>query len=203
MFLVSGLAYSSWAPMVPYAKARLELNEATLGLILLAFGIGALISMPLTGWAVHRFGSRTISSIVAPLMIALLPLLAIAPTNMILAGLLFAFGAAGGAMNVSMNSQAAAVEAHLGKPILSGFHCLFSFGGLLGAGLMSLLLENGLSLFVSSVCLFTFMISLTLWNCRKLLPSEADIRVATSSQFRLPQGRVLFYCSNCFIILLC
>ncbi|MBA3239077.1 MAG: MFS transporter [Parachlamydiaceae bacterium] len=202
MFLVSGLAYSSWAPMVPYAKARLELNEATLGLILLAFGIGALISMPLTGWAVHRFGSRIISTTVAPLMIALLPLLAIAPTNMMLAALLFVFGATGGAMNISMNSQAAAVEAHLGKPILSGFHCLFSFGGLLGAGLMSLLLEYGLSLLTSSICLFILMITLSLWNCRKLLPSEADIRVAASSQFRLPQGRVLFYGSICFILFL-
>lgn len=202
MFLVCGLAYSSWAPMVPYAKARLELSEAALGMILLAFGIGALVSMPLTGWAVHRFGSRKITAFVAPCMIALLPLLAVASTNLMLTGLLFLFGATGGALNVSMNSQAAAVEAHLGRPILSGFHCLFSFGGLVGAGLMSLLLEFEFSLLTSSLCLFALMIILSLTNCSRMLPSEADIRVESSGQFRMPQGRALLYGSICFILFL-
>lgn len=202
MFLVCGLAYSSWAPMVPYAKARLELGEATLGMILLAFGIGALITMPITGWAVHRFGSRRISAIAAPTMVALLPLLAIAPSSLLLTILLFAFGAAGGALNVSMNSQATAVETHIGRPVLSGFHCLFSLGGLVGAGVMSLLLASGLTLLSSILCLLVIMGALILWNARQLLPSEADIRVAAKSKFTMPSGRVFFYGAVCFILFL-
>ncbi len=202
MFLVCGLGYSSWAPMVPYAKSRLELGEASLGLILLAFGIGALIAMPLTGWAVHRFGSRRISTIAAPSMIALLPLLAIAPSSIMLAILLFAFGAAGGALNVSMNSQATAVETHIGKPVLSGFHCLFSLGGLGGAGLMSLLLASGFTLLSSTLFLVAMMGTLILWNCGQLLPSEADIRAVSKSQFSMPPARVFFYGAVCFILFL-
>jgi hypothetical protein len=48
IFLVCGLAISSWAPMVPLAKDRLLLNEAELGLLLLLLGGGALFMMPLS-----------------------------------------------------------------------------------------------------------------------------------------------------------
>jgi len=33
IFLMSGFAMASWAPMVPYAKARLHLDDADLGLV--------------------------------------------------------------------------------------------------------------------------------------------------------------------------
>jgi hypothetical protein len=44
MFLLGGIAVSSWAPMVPLAKQRTGLNEAGLGLILLTMGGGRDIS---------------------------------------------------------------------------------------------------------------------------------------------------------------
>src|SRR5882757_7929915 len=40
-FLVAGIGIASWAPMVPFAKARLALDDARLGLILLCLGLGA------------------------------------------------------------------------------------------------------------------------------------------------------------------
>lgn len=49
IFLVSGLGMSAWAPMVPYAKSRLGLDDAQLGLLLLFFGGGSMASMPLVG----------------------------------------------------------------------------------------------------------------------------------------------------------
>lgn len=202
MFFVCGLAYSSWAPMIPFAKANLELSEASLGMLLLLFGIGALISMPITGWAVHRFGSNRIASIATPCMIFLLPLLATAPSSLILGILLFAFGSLGGALNVSMNSHSVAVEVYTGRPIISRFHCLFSLGGLFGAGTMSLLLERGMSLFASTLCIITFMTCLAFWQFRHLLPPQADIKSENSDQFSFPQGRVLFYGALCFILFL-
>ena len=53
IFLVSGIGMAAWAPMVPYAKARLGLDEASLGLLLLAFGGGSMVSMPLVGFVTH------------------------------------------------------------------------------------------------------------------------------------------------------
>lgn len=202
MFLVCGLAYSAWAPMVPYLKADLELSESILGIILLAFGIGALITMPASGWAVHRYGSRKVTSIAAPSMIGLLPFLATASSPLMLTLLLFLFGAAGGAFNVSVNSQAAAVQAQIGRPITSTFHCLFSLGGLLGAGSMTLLLMGGFTLTTSTLSLFFLMLGLSLWHCRSLLPKEADVKAADSPVFSLPNRQVLFFGIVCFILFL-
>ena len=35
VFFAAGLGMAAWAPLVPYAKARLGLDEATLGFLLL------------------------------------------------------------------------------------------------------------------------------------------------------------------------
>src|SRR5262245_30487521 len=93
IFLVAGLCQSSWAPMIPYIQSNLQLSEASLGTILLILGAGGLISMPLAGWAVSRHGSAAIILLSAPCTILLLPLLAIAPSCILLSLLLFAFGA--------------------------------------------------------------------------------------------------------------
>jgi predicted MFS family arabinose efflux permease len=60
IFLASGIGMAAWAPMVPYAKARLGLDEASLGLLLLAFGGGSMVSMPLVGFLTHCFGSHRV-----------------------------------------------------------------------------------------------------------------------------------------------
>ena len=49
IFLALGLAISAWAVLVPYAKARLGVDEAALGLLLLLIGSGAMVSMPFAG----------------------------------------------------------------------------------------------------------------------------------------------------------
>jgi hypothetical protein len=49
IFLLCGMAHSSWAPLVPYAKARVHANDQYFGLLLLCFGAGSLLSMATMG----------------------------------------------------------------------------------------------------------------------------------------------------------
>ncbi len=133
MFLLSGISYSCWAPMIPYVKENIELSESELGLILLAFGIGRWEACRWQATLWTALGAKPSQPLRPPCLIAMLPFLAMAPSGPILALLLFAFGSAEGMLNVSMNAQSVAVEVHTGRPILSGFHALFSVGGLLGA----------------------------------------------------------------------
>ncbi|CAM5565182.1 hypothetical protein [Rhodanobacter lindaniclasticus] len=79
-----------------------------------------------------------------------LPLLAIAPDAMTLAATLLYFGAALGAVDVAMNAHAVQVERLTGRPMMSGFHGLFSVGGLSGALGMSVLLALGLPLLAAA-----------------------------------------------------
>jgi MFS family permease len=94
----------------------------------------AVLAMPLAGMLAARHGSRGITrlALVATSLGVLLPTLA---TSLpLLAGGFLAMGLAFGALDVTMNAHGMAVERRHGRPILSGFHAAFSFGGLAGAG---------------------------------------------------------------------
>ena len=48
-FLVAGFGIACWAPLVPFAKTRLGVDDGVLGLLLLSLGIGSVVAMLLTG----------------------------------------------------------------------------------------------------------------------------------------------------------
>ena len=203
---VSGLAVSSWAPIVPFAKMRLDLDESLLGFVLLALGIGGLAVMPITGWMVQRFGARNVIFTAGILLVPTLPLLVIAPSPMTLAILLFLYGCSLGVLNVATNAQAIVVETHYGYPMMSGFHCLFSLGGLVGASTVSLLLEMGFHLTTSTIAIAFIIGTIVLTQCRylqgpKKLPITKDESTSTST-FSFPPPTVLFLGILCFILFL-
>jgi MFS-type transporter involved in bile tolerance (Atg22 family) len=59
-FLVAGFGIACWAPLVPFAKQRLAIDDGTLGLLLLCLGVGSVVAMPLTGFLSARCGSKPI-----------------------------------------------------------------------------------------------------------------------------------------------
>jgi predicted MFS family arabinose efflux permease len=190
IFLVCGVATATWAPMVPFAKSRLGLDEARLGLVLLMLGGGAMVAMPLAGVLVRRVGSRTVSLCGALIALSMLPLLATAPSASALTLCLFAFGASGGALDVAMNAHAIVVERDAGRPLMSGFHGLFSIGGLVGAAGVSALLWTGLSIAWASSIIALAMALVVVVEGPALLPHERDTSPGTPT-FVLAHGRVL------------
>jgi predicted MFS family arabinose efflux permease len=144
-FALLGVSVSTWAALVPFTKARLGLDDATLGTVLLAFGGGTIVATVLAARLMARYGSRRALVAAGPLLCLSLPLLAHAPSTVVLAAVLFAFGAFVGLAGVAANAQAIAVQTMARRPIMSSFHALFSVGGLTGAGLSSLLLRAGMS----------------------------------------------------------
>lgn len=197
IFLVCGTATSSWAPLVPFAKERLGVDEGTLGLILLGLGGGSVVAMPLAGLAIHRWGSRPVIATASVLACAVLPLLAAPPSPLALAATLFAFGAGLGAMDVAMNAQSIAVQHAAGRPIMSGFHALFSIGGLVGAMILTLFLRAGLGVVASATVVATMLLVVALSHRSSLLEDRhatADVSFAI-----VPQPRVLLLGMLCFI----
>ena len=120
---------------VPQIRDGLGLRPGPLGLLLLMTAVGSLLSLPLSGSIVHRFGvSRTVS-VMSALCCTGLGMAAIGTTitaPAVGAGL-FVFGFGGGAWDVAQNVEAAAVEQRLGRSIMSWFHAAFSVGTVLGA----------------------------------------------------------------------
>ena len=142
-FFAAGFGLAAWAPLVPYAKARLQIDDAGLGLVLLGLGGGSVIAMPLAGGLVARHGSRPMILGSGLGVAAVLPLLAIVSSPLGLALCLLLFGVVVGAIDVAMNVHAVEVESGAPEPLMSGFHGLFSLGGLAGAATVTALLAIG------------------------------------------------------------
>jgi predicted MFS family arabinose efflux permease len=150
-FLVAGFGMACWAPLVPFAKERLAVDDGVLGLLLLCLGIGSVAAMLLTGVLSARYGSKPIILAGGFGLAVVLPLLTVAGTPLTLAASLLAFGAALGSIDVAMNIHAVEVERAAARPLMSGFHALFSIGGFAGSAAMTALLSLHVSAFVSSL----------------------------------------------------
>jgi predicted MFS family arabinose efflux permease len=144
-FLADGFLLASWASRVPAVKSAHGLSDARLGIVLFGIASGALLSMPATAWLVQRVGS--VRAVLAATVVNIVPISVIAsvPGYGALVGTAVLFGCGFGAMNVALNAHAIALERLAGRPILSGLHACFSFGGLAGAGVGALAAGAGIA----------------------------------------------------------
>jgi MFS family permease len=196
IFFVAGLAMSAWAPLVPFAKARLAADDRTLGFVLLCLGLGSIAAMPFTAALAARFGCRKVISVAVLVLCAAIPMLALAPGFPLLAISVFVFGAAIGTVDVTINIQAVIVERASGRAMMSGFHGLFSVGGIAGAGSVSGLLWLGASPVTAASAVAAAVLALLLVSQAHLLPygDEGD-----APWFAVPHGLVLFIGALCFV----
>ncbi|NHB62620.1 MFS transporter [Photorhabdus sp. RW14-46] len=195
-FFIAGFSLASWAPLIPLAKERLQLDNGAMGLLMLAFGIGSFIMMPIAGMLAARFGCRQIFTLCALVVLVMLPGLSVLPTPLTLACVLFIFGAGIGAMDVVVNIHAVMVEKMARRPIMSGFHALFSLGGIVGAGSVSALLSLGISPLQAMVMvvLLVILLLLPVWS-GLLNEAESD----NTPFFAMPHGIVILLGFLCFV----
>jgi predicted MFS family arabinose efflux permease len=161
-FLVAGFGVACWAPLVPFAKQRLVVDDAMLGLLLFCIGVGSVVSMQFTGAFSARHGTKPAIVVSGVGLAAILPFLAGVSTAPALAVALFGFGAALGSLDVAMNIHAVEVERVASRPLMSGFHALFSIGGFVGSMLMTFLLSSQLAPLPSTLLCAAIMLALTL-----------------------------------------
>ena len=200
IFLINGLGMSAWAPLVPFARDRLQLSGASLGALLLCLGVGSLAAMPVTGTLVAKFGCRRVMCFSTLLVLIMMPLLATADSHLVMAAALMLFGAGLGMLDVAMNYQAVQVEQAADKPMMSGFHGFFSLGGILGAGTVSLLLSQSFTPLTATLVVMAVMLLLLLWR----LPVLMNERLHQPDQpwLVIPRGWVAFLGLLCFILFL-
>ncbi len=198
IFLALGLAISAWAVLVPYAKARLGVNEAILGLLLLLVGTGAIVSMPFAGWLTSRYGCRKTLVVSTTIFMLSLVGLAFVSSRWAFGLSLFLFGASSGVVDVGMNIQAILVEKERKRSMMSGLHGMYSVGGFFGALIISALLNLGLSPLASIVCLTGTLIVVLFFMARYLFPYGHESKNRRS--FSLPKGSILMLGVLCFIM---
>jgi MFS family permease len=145
VFLVLGGSEGTWAARIPAIKAGLHLSPGLLGLALLGPAVGCVLAMPATGAILASVAPRRVTQFGVVLLAAMLPITTVAGSAWQLFLVLAGWGAGIGSVDVSMNTEAAAVQDQLGRRVMSVFHGAYSVGGLVGAGLGAIAAAAGLS----------------------------------------------------------
>jgi MFS family permease len=143
VFLLNGAGIGLWAAHVPVVQARAGIDTATLSMVLLTIAAGALLAMPLMGGFTARWGTRRMTLWSGFMFAPTLALVMNVSELPLLFAAAFAFGISNGALDVAMNANASEVETARGIPTMSSFHGFFSLGGLLGAALGGVILQQG------------------------------------------------------------
>lgn len=207
-FFSLGFATAAWAPLIPFAQQRLNLNHADFGLLLLCMGIGSMIAMPATGALVKRWGCRPLIALALMLLMVLLPSLTMWSSIVTMAVALFIFGSAAGCLGVAINLQAVVVEKHSVRALMSSFHGMCSLGGLTGAMLVTALLAVGLSPLMSTLSVVMILLiigGVAIPSCLTSFEQDEkpheDTTQAPKKLYR-PDGIILLIGMMCFIAFL-
>jgi MFS family permease len=202
-FFLAGALCAVWTVRMPALKQKLDLSDAQLGLEVLGWGVGALITMLIAGRIIGRYGSRSVLRLALPGTAACLALVGLAPnfTLLIVTGLVF--GLCFGLVDVSMNTQASTVERRYGRPLMGGMHAGWSLGavtgGLLGAGTAWLGLNFTAALcLVAALCLPAILAIGPLYLSEGALPqlgassapAAASLTTSTTSTSRARRPRL-------------
>lgn len=144
-FFVAGALFATWGVHVPSVKSHYGLGERSLAIAMLASGVGSVIALLQAGRLYAHLTPRHVMPVLALVCtVAIGSLLAPAHYGWLLA-LMLAYGAAAALFDVGMNDEASAIERLAQRPMMSGFHGMFSLGGMAGAGVWSLLASAGVT----------------------------------------------------------
>ncbi|TPK62441.1 MFS transporter [Mesorhizobium sp. B2-4-15] len=142
-FVAAGIGIGSWAACLPVLSAHNRLEKGELGLVLLCFALGAIATMMNVGRLTTRYSCSTLS-LCGSLTFgtALLVVPHVSGPGWLAFAVLVA-GAGFGTLDVSMNTEASAIERRAGRHLMSSFHAVFSFGNLAGALAVGQILSHG------------------------------------------------------------
>ncbi len=208
-FMILGVLEAAWAPMVPFIKDRFDLDESQLGLLLLASGLGGLLTLPLAGYTVARLGSRRETAVFGIMISLALLAITLSPSLPLTAVLLFCFGIATVCIDVSSNVNAVILEGIYQRPLMSGFHGGYSLGTIIGAALVSTMLAAGLGIAPSAAVVAAIGIATVIFGCRHLISDvqkydsapagKADDSEPQYGRFHIP-GTVIVIGFLCFFM---
>lgn len=201
-FFIAGLTFATWASRIPAIQNKLHLSDAGLGGVLLALPTGLMISLPISGWLVSRYGSRPTLVCGSILYPSLLLLLALSSSVWQLVLSLFFFGIAGNLINIAMNTQAVGVESLYGRSVMASFHGLWSIAGFTGALIGTLFVSRNLSPLIHFAFVTCTAILLVLVAYKSTIPHDMGSKTK-QKLFVKPDKRLWLLGLIAFCCLLC
>lgn len=174
-FLLTGIGMAPWAAIMPYVKDRLSLDDIFYAELLLSFGIGAVIGMPLAGILCKRFGVKSV--IISALVLLFMTVLAISSPTIgyelaIVAVTLWGFFI--GLLEVANNIYGTFFEDLTKEHLLSGFQAYATIGCIFSAIVYPVLLPFGPSPFIVSILISVPCLILILYCHKQLINTHGQ-----------------------------
>jgi len=202
IFFLQGLCFASWASRIPTIQQTLGLNESQLGAVLLAIPIGSMISLPVSGWLVAKFGSKKVVTLGVFLYSLTLVTLGMAQNTFQLISYLLLFGFGGNFLNIGVNTQAVGVESLYKKPIMGMFHGMWSLAGFSGAALGTLMIGEGIVPVQHFLAVTIFVVLAALVSTRFTIAEDPN-RQADQPIFAKPDKSLLLLGIIAFCSMIC
>ncbi|GII61934.1 hypothetical protein Skr01_20190 [Sphaerisporangium krabiense] len=172
-FVLAGLMCGTFTVRIPALSDKLGMSEASVGVVLLAWGVGALVTMQAMRGVMARAGSRAVLRVGAPLTAASLAGVAFAPSVPWLIAAAAVFGMAFGAVDIAMNAQGSTVERAFGRPLMNGMHAGWCVGAMAAGALGTVAITTGVSFSANLVAVAVVSAPMAFLLSRGYLPDPA------------------------------
>ena len=140
LFATLNILYGTWAIYIPQITAKLQLTEGELGFAVFFMALGTLCTIPFVPKLIKNLGlgKAVLFAVIGFCVFILGPFLA--NSYVLLCASLYGVGVFSGLLDVAINTLVTEVERKNNVHFMSVSHGFFSLGGMLGAGLGSLLM---------------------------------------------------------------
>jgi MFS family permease len=197
-YVLGGLMVGTMTVRIPAMTDKLGLSESVIGAVLLAWGLGALVTMQTMRRVMAGTGSRTVLRIGGPLTALGLVGVAFAPNLPLLLVAAAFFGLAFGMIDIAMNAQGATVEQAYGRPLMNGMHAGWCVGAISAGGLGSVSIALGLSFTTNMAVVGLVSLPVMIALGRTYLPDPPVRGGVTRAARRLPPivyllGAIMFF----------
>ncbi|WP_433477746.1 MFS transporter [Spirillospora sp. CA-142024] len=131
-FALAGLLTGVWVARMPALAGKFGTNEGEIGIVVLVWGIGAIVAMQALRGVMARAGSRAVLRLALPLTALSYAGVALAPSYGVLLAAVALFGMTFGITDIAMNAQGSVVEQAYRRSIMSGMHAGWCVGAMSG-----------------------------------------------------------------------
>ena len=160
-YFLSGFAVACWAPLIPIIKTELQLSTEAISVLVLAFGLGSVSGMFISGIMLQHVGFKVTYAISTATTAVSICLLALMPSYEVVLGSLIVFGMSIGCLEVAINVFGAFIEKKYRLLLLSVLFAYYSLGEVVGAIMMMAL-----------IVAFTYMVGVAILDWSGLYVTE-------------------------------
>lgn len=172
-FALAGLLTGVWVARMPALAGKFGTTEGEIGIVVLVWGLGAIVAMQVLRGLMARAGSRAALRVALPLTALSYAAVALAPSYGVLLAAVALFGMTFGITDIAMNAQGSVVERAYRRPVMSGMHAGWCAGAMSGGlfGVVTAAAGLGFTETVLAAALLSLPASLALG--RSYLPDPA------------------------------